>query len=621
MSRPALAGAVGGAAAGLACWAFGLLSLSQLRLAGISDASAQSSVVRAALGSLVALELRLLAAQALLGAFVGLLALTAGPRWRDGSRLPPAVAGGVAVLLVQLLAAAGMMARYPQLYSDAWWRAGGWRALVQRTVTHRLGPLPFDAALALLGAACLGVAVVRACRRFGRRLRLAQAGLLALSVVLGLAAAVAAARTPAQPASAVPDVLVLGIDSLRSDRVVSPEVMPFLASLARSGTLFRSAFTPVAHTLPSWASTLTGREPREHGVRTMFPDRRVLERLGPTLFGELRDGGHRTFVVAHFAGDVFTRVDGGFEAIDAPELTVDTLATATALTAHGPALPLLRWAVGRRLLPEWRNAPQIDDPEWLVDAALAQLRAARDRPAAGLVFFGTAHFPYVAPYPFFLEGAGEYRGRFLYDAPPSYGDELSEADARQVRARYDGALRAVDRAIERLYRALEREGRLARTLIVVTGDHGEGLYERPGVAGHGDTLDPVAQSVPVLILGPGVPRDRVSSDQVRLYDLPATLLHLVHPERPASFGSGASLLSDASRRPCGSGRTPRGRCAGTASSTSRSRSCSRSKAGPAPSCCGPTGSERSKTRRTAESSSGTGSGTSARRRAATSPRR
>jgi len=305
----------------------------------------------------------------------------------------------------------------------------------------------------------------------------------------------------------------------------------------------------VAHTFPSWVSTLTGTEPRRHGVRSMFPPRREVASVGPTLFTELRDRGWRTFVSAHFAGDVFTRFDGGFEVLNAPELTVDTLATSTTLGAHSSALPMLRLPLGRRLLPEWRNVPQLDEPKWLADAALAELRRSPERAAAGVVFFGTSHFPYVAPYPYYRRGSAGYRRSFLYDVPPSRGEAVTPADVEQARARYDGALAAVDGAIERLFRRLAAEGRLARTLVVITGDHGEELHEERDLAGHGDALAPRAQQVPLLLVGPGVPRGRVSASQVRLMDLPATVLRLVEPGRDASFGDGTSLFAAPSPRP------------------------------------------------------------------------
>jgi arylsulfatase A-like enzyme len=44
--------------------------------------------------------------------------------------------------------------------------------------------------------------------------------------------------------------------------------------------------------------------------------------------------------------------------------------------------------------------------------------------------------------------------------------------------RYDAALRSVDAAFGRLVDGLDREGRLSRTAILFTSDHGEALCDR-----------------------------------------------------------------------------------------------------------------------------------------------
>jgi hypothetical protein len=266
----------------------------------------------------------------------------------------------------------------------------------------------------------------------------------------------------------------------------------------------------------------------------------------------LRDAGYHTFVVSDFAGDIFPRFDGGFEAVDTPTLTVDRLSRATVLAAHTWSLPLLRIPAFRRALPEWRNLASLSDPEWLADAALGEIARARGRPFAGVVFFSTAHFPYVAPAPDYRMGAGGYRGRYLYHAPPTEaGPEMSPVDVAQVRARYDGALRSVDRATERLVSALRERGLLEDTVLVLTSDHGEVLYEAPGMAGHGDSLDELAaQAVPILLVGPGVARGAISNAQVRVIDLGATVLDLAgRGGADAAFGDGVSLLKRGVARP------------------------------------------------------------------------
>jgi hypothetical protein len=543
MRSPVARGALAGACASLALWVLDLLALRELSFAGVTDTQAQAQVVAAALGPLFAIEARLALLHAVGGGALGALVAgaLAGARrlgWRAGKQLA-AVAAAV-VLTAHVLALGGMMARYPQVYADRWWLRGGWRAAVQRACTHLVGPLPFDVALGAVVLGCAGLAAVAAFARLRDRSARAAAAAFAAAVGLG----VLAGRT-AGTAGRPPNVLVLVADSLRADRVESADVMPYTAARVREGTLYRNAFTPLARTFPSWVSLLTGREVRGHGIRTMFPSPAELAVVGPTFTSRLRDRGYRTFVVSDFAGDIFPRFEAGFEEVDAPTLTVDALARATAVGAHDFTLPLLRLRLGRALLPEWRNLASLSDPEWLTDEALRRIARDRTRPYAGVVFYSTAHFPYVAPYPDYLRGAGGYRGAYLYHAPPVGAATPTPEDVRQIHARYDAALTAVDRALRRLYAEAGPD-----TIVVVMGDHGEELHERAGIAGHGDTLAVEAQRVPILLSGPGVTVGGVEDAQVRLVDLGATLLDLTGAAgRDAGFGDGVSLLRGEVARP------------------------------------------------------------------------
>jgi hypothetical protein len=348
------------------------------------------------------------------------------------------------------------------------------------------------------------------------------------------------------------NLLILASDSLRSDRIEDPEVMPKTAARIPEGSLYRYAVTAIARTYPSWVSMLTGTEPRANGVRHMFPTVAARRDVGETLFTRLRDQGYFTFAVSDFAGDIFPGFEGGFESLDTPHLNVDTLAQSTALTGHTWSLAFLRLRPIRSYFPYWRNVPSLADPDWVAESALRQVSRSGSRPFAGVVFFSTAHFPYVAPYPDYLRGSGEYRGRYLYHVPPVQPDEAPTADdVEQIRFRYDAALTSIDRAMEKIFRDLDERGLGGRTLVVVTGDHGEELYEEPGIAGHGDTIRHLrSQAVPVFLVGPGIASGVRSNGQVRHYDLAATVLSLLEPGGALrEFGHGASLLAPDVARP------------------------------------------------------------------------
>jgi len=522
-------------------WLLDLMKLSGYAFAGVTDEGARSRVLAVAQPALTSLEVKLFLLHLAFGLVFGLVLSTALRR-----RFAGFVAASWLTLAVFGLALLGMIGRYPQLFSDRFWLSGGVLAWLQRFATHVIGPIPFDVALAFLSIAILAPSTLAFARRLPRR------SAAVASVALVLLLALRESPSGAVEGGAPVNLLILASDSLRSDRIEDPEVMPKTAARIPEGSLYPYAVTAIARTYPSWVSMLTGTEPRANGVRHMFPTVAARRDVGETLFTRLRDQGYFTFAVSDFAGDIFPGFEGGFESLDTPHLNVDTLAQSTALTGHTWSLAFLRLRPIRSLFPYWRNVPSLADPEWVADSALRQVRRSGSRPFAGLVFFSTAHFPYVAPYPDYLRGSGEYRGRYLYHVPPVQPEEAPTGeDIEQIRFRYDAALTSIDRAMEKIFRDLERRGLSGRTLVVVTGDHGEELYEEPGIAGHGDTIRHLrSQAVPVLLVGPGVASGVRSSAQVRHYDLAATVLSVLEPGGASrELGHGASLLDANVARP------------------------------------------------------------------------
>jgi phosphoglycerol transferase MdoB-like AlkP superfamily enzyme len=113
-----------------------------------------------------------------------------------------------------------------------------------------------------------------------------------------------------------------------------------------------------------------------------------------------------------------------------------------------------------------------------------------------------------------------------------YGDEKKDL--------YDGAVRMVDRELEKLFQALRDKGLDRNTLIVIHADHGQEHYER-GSWTHAFTVYNEMLHVPLLIHVPGAPPGSFDA-AVRLVDLLPTLYDLLGLDS-ASLFEGKSLLS------------------------------------------------------------------------------
>lgn len=504
------------------------------------------------------------------------------PGWR---RFVIAAGEGLAVvMLLHCLLVLWGMADSPQLYATRWYATGGAARTVQILATDVLGTrgvviVAIVAALAYVRV-WRGVAVVRAW--LTKAVALRSVGVVGIGALLRLAGAsgadveprsgapeaarvnafagpvapvVLAAPAPSTAAGvavsspsnrARPNVLVLAVDSLRDDRL-NPRLAPNLAALASRGTRFDRAYVSLPRTFPSWVTILTGRHGHRHGIRTMFPtwdDRaRDFDAL-PARFGK---AGYRTAVVSDYAGDIFTRIDLGFARVDTPSFDFRELVRQRALERETPLLPVLHSRAGRLLFPVMRELSDAADPRLLAADVDAALDRVKEGPFFMTVFFSTAHFPYAAPAPYYAKYTDPaYRGPFKYHAPVGLGPSVtpSDADVGQIRALYDGAITAIDDAVARVLHSLESSGVADRTILVVTADHGENLWEDGRGQGHGDHLfgDAVTH-VPLAIVDPRVKGSgaRVSAI-VRDVDIAATLYSLAAVPPPPDL-DGQSLAA------------------------------------------------------------------------------
>ncbi|MCS6914114.1 MAG: sulfatase-like hydrolase/transferase [Myxococcales bacterium] len=571
----------------VALFALDLSSGIDMAVFGVRDAAATERIL-ARYGGLIRREqLRILAAYLVLGVAVGICANLVTLLWERTGTWPPrrpqawhpdadtgrrdlllrwsigrrvCMALGLA-LGFHLWQLAHAVARFPQLFTEVLHDRGGFRRRLMVLITHVIPPSLVDG-LAIGGL--LGLLVAPLLSPAGRRLLLwlrgnegrwlRRAGIAVLAVGAGawgllLRSTGTRGAAPQRPQER-PSVLLIAVDSLRADRVGpwARHIAPNIAALASRSVRFEAAFVTVPRTFPSFVTLLTGRYPHHHGIRTMFPSAAERAAVGPALPGLLRQIGYQTAVLSDFCGEIFSRIDLGYEQVRVPQFDVKTIVRQRSLMVHPNLLPyLIKGSLGRAYFPALESLAELSDPDLLADRAIAMLdRLGRaSKPFFLTVFFSSAHFPYAAPAPYFRRFTDpNYEGPFRYHKPP-WADPTTPADIQQVRALYNGAVSATDAAVGRVLRALEERGLDRDTIVVLLADHGENLYDEPGRGmGHGDHLEGAhSQQIPLLIYDPrrrfpphGVP------GVVRDVDLAPTLLALVDgPEAPVPM-DGVNLL-------------------------------------------------------------------------------
>ncbi|HUT08811.1 MAG TPA: sulfatase-like hydrolase/transferase [Candidatus Latescibacteria bacterium] len=306
-----------------------------------------------------------------------------------------------------------------------------------------------------------------------------------LLFVLSLAAVLPGLGAGA-PAGKDMNVLLITIDTLRYDRmgILSDKYVktPNLDALARRSAVFTHAYAQTPLTRPSHTNIMTGTTPLYHGVSDNPGFK--LESRYLTLAEALKSDNYKTGAfIGAFVLDSRFGLDQGFDVYDDDTggANLDEF-DVVERTADQVVAPAMDWIAAQN--GKWFCWVHVFDP----------------------------HDPYTPPEPFRTE----------YPKDP-----------------YSGEVAFVDAQLGRLFDSLEKSGALAKTIVIVTADHGEAFGEkdelRHGFFAYNDTIH-----IPLILYVPGGAPEMVKENAAHI-DIFPTVCNLVGLPVPA-FIQGESLM-------------------------------------------------------------------------------
>ncbi|HZJ64127.1 MAG TPA: sulfatase-like hydrolase/transferase [Kofleriaceae bacterium] len=293
----------------------------------------------------------------------------------------------------------------------------------------------------------------------------------------------------ALPAAEPPRYVVLWVmDALRADKVpvFTPGARartPNLEELAKTSTVFRQFYVQGNESQTSHSSMWTGLYPAVHGVRLagvggVWRINAQFDVLAKEVLGA-------RFATLGVTGNGYVNADGGY--------------------ARG-------FQEFRNMMRETGVDNGVIFGQQIVDAALQKLDRHRSDPA--YLFLGTidTHGPWIARKPWIDEySPGPYHGPFQeYGTAKELGFRAGSmgcsvipppADVERLRAIYDSAISYHDVQVGRFVKQMQSWGIWDQTMLIITSDHGEELFEDKR-CGHGGSLRDSLTRVPLLIHDP-----------------------------------------------------------------------------------------------------------------------
>ncbi|MBI2362304.1 MAG: sulfatase [Elusimicrobia bacterium] len=351
---------------------------------------------------------------------------------------------------------------------------------------------------------------------------------MALHLTLLLAAGAALAQAAPPPLN----VVVIDVCSARADHFgaygYKKDVTPGLDAAAKDGVLFENAMAQSSWCLSNYASLFTGHTPEVHGVYAMAP--RTLPKDQATVTQRMKEAGYDT---AAYSGGTWMLPDWGLNR--GFDHYINTLSTGAALTAFAKKMPeMLDWVSSRAGRPFFLYA-SIED---LHIPYSPDLHVLEEPNADGVTLDGGRRAPLLRG----ADGAPPKKSD-----PPAPEPGLPKGRSRalpELVSKYDASLGRADRQISLFLSKLKEKGLWDKTVVIVTGDHGESLGEH-GLTGHMEGLYQPMLHVPLIMHHPGYPqlKGRRYPQLVQRIDLAPTLLDIASQPYGDMELQGASLMT------------------------------------------------------------------------------
>jgi len=319
----------------------------------------------------------------------------------------------------------------------------------------------------------------------------------------------------ARPRAAPPRYVILWVmDALRADKIpiFTPGARaqtPNFNELAKTSTVFRQYYVQGNESQTSHSSMWTGLYPAVHNVRLAGVG--GAWRIGSQFDLLAQEVGAAHYTTLGVTGNGYVNEDGGY--------------------ARG-------FQEFRNMMHETGVENGVIYGQQIVDVALAKLDRHRVDPT--YLFLGTidTHGPWIARKPWIdVYSPGPYHGPFqefgtakgLGFKAGSMGCSVipAPADIERLRAIYDSAISYHDVQVGRLVKQLQSWGIWDQTMLIITADHGEELFEDQR-CGHGGSLRDSLTRVPLLIHDPArFPGDVIVDEGAEGVDIMPTVLDAI----------------------------------------------------------------------------------------------
>ncbi len=320
------------------------------------------------------------------------------------------------------------------------------------------------------------------------------------------------------------NVLLIVMDAARADHFgcygYSRSTSPNVDAIAREGVVFERAYTPAAYTLAAMSSVWTSQYPDRHQEDASFAAGLPKDRL--TLSELLSAQAIPTVgFVANVVAGSLNGFDRGFSEFH----------------------------------DVWKETGSSADR--LGDAVPPWLAAHKGSRFFAYVHFKEPHQPYQPPPPFDTRfGPAGALPAALRHEPLAQDDwikavnngrrPIAPAELAEIVRLYDGNVAFADAMIGKIRAEMEKDGLWDRTVVIVTGDHGESLREH-GFIGHNTQVYEESVHVPLVVRfpkgkGPSGVRVRAMVDHLDLAPTVADLMGVMGKGGSHRQFQGRSLL-------------------------------------------------------------------------------